>query len=150
MRAVSFACLLLSAAADLRSTIYEAVIARSGLKSDCARFAALFAADAVYESPVGAGGVVGPAAIAQQCEEFNDLIGVDGSGWYPGPFFSSANRSAFTLQIRTVSVGGCKVDINGIVSIHYDAAGTGLLTSWQHHYDNVWDDVTLHGKCTPM
>ena len=152
MRAAVSALLLLTAAADLRSTIYEAIISRSGLKSDCARFSALFSTDAVYESPVGAGGVVGRAAIAQQCEAFNDIIGVDGSGWYPGAFFSSNNRSAFTLQIRTVSIGGCKVDLQGIVTIQYADAGdgTGFLTSWQHHYDNVWDDVTINGKCAAM
>lgn len=150
MRVVFFVGLLLAASADLRSTIYAAVVSRSGLKSDCASFSALFTTDATYESPVGAGGVVGRAAIAQQCEAFNALIGVDGSGWYPGPFFSSNNRSAFTLQIRTVSVGGCKVDLNGIVSVHYDADGTGLLTSWEHHYDSVWDNVTLNGKCSAM
>ena len=135
--------------ADLRSTIYAAVVARSGLQSNCSAFSSLFTPGGQYESPVGSGGVVGPAAIARECEAFNSLIGVDGSGWYPGPFFSSSNRSAFTLQIRTVGVGGCKVDLNGIVSIHYDTAAD-KLSSWQHHYDAVWDDVTLHGKCTAM
>ena len=150
MRGLAFAVaatLLSHASADLRSTIYAAVVARSGLQSDCIAFSSLFSANAVYESPVGAGAVVGPDAIRTACDAFNSLIGSAGSGWYPGPFFSSTNRSAFTLQIRTVSVGGCKVDLNGIVTVQSD--GTHL-TSWQHHYDDVWDAVTLNGKFAAM
>ena len=109
-------------------------------------FASLFTPDGAYESPVGAGGVTGRAAISAECDKFNLFVGVDGAGYYPGPFFSSNNRSAFTLQIRTVSTGGCKVDLNGIVSVHYDEA-TDKLSSWQHHYDAVWDAVTLTGRC---
>ena len=140
------ACVCGLAAADLRSIIYESVIARSGLQSNCSHFSALFTPGARYESPVGAGGVVGRAAIAAQCEAFNQFIGVDGAGFYPGPFFSSNNRSAFTLQIRTVTPGGCKADVNGIVTIDYDEAAN-QLSSWQHHYDAVWDAVVLNGVC---
>ena len=145
-RGLALLCLAHAASADLRSTIYASVVARSGLKSNCSLFASLFTPDGSYESPVGAGGVTGRAAISAECERFNAYVGVDGAGYYPGPFFSSNNRSAFTLQIRTVSTGGCKVDLNGIVSIHYDEA-TDKLSSWQHHYDAVWDAVTLTGRC---
>jgi hypothetical protein len=64
----------------------------------------------VYESPVGSGWKVGPAAIEADCEAWNALIGPQGNGWYPGALYSSelGNRTSFTLQIRTVSKGGCK------------------------------------------
>ena len=40
----------------------------------------MFDADGVYESPVGSGWKVGPAAIAADCEAWNSLIGPQGNG----------------------------------------------------------------------
>lgn len=68
------ALLLAPARGDMRSSVFAAVVARSGQSSDCAAFSSLFAADASYESPVGAGAVRGPAAIAAQCEAWNELV----------------------------------------------------------------------------
>lgn len=133
-------------AADLRSTIYSSIIARSGLQSNCSAFSALFTPDGVYESPVGAGAVTGRAAIAAACEQFNALIGPAGSGWYPGSLFSSTNRSAFELQVRMVSRGGCKVDLRGIATVHFDTAAE-QLTSFEYHYDGVWEQPDLSGTC---
>ena len=98
------------AAADMRSAVFAAVVARSGQTSNCSLFSSMFAPDGVYESPVGSGWKVGPAAIEADCEAWNALIGPQGNGWYPGALYSSelGNRTSFTLQIRTVSKGGCK------------------------------------------
>ena len=98
------------AAADMRSAVFAAVVARSGETSNCSLFSSMFAPDGVYESPVGSGWKVGPAAIEADCEAWNALIGPQGNGWYPGALYSSelGNRTSFTLQIRTVSKGGCK------------------------------------------
>jgi hypothetical protein len=52
----------------------------------------------------------------------------------------------FLLQIRTVNIGGCKVDINGIVSLGYDPV-QNLFTRWDFHYDDVWENRSLYGKC---
>jgi hypothetical protein len=122
------------ASADMRSSVFAAVVARSGVASDCSAFANLFTADALYESPVGAGAVRGPTAIVTECEAWNKLVNpATGNGcvrerrqprdglhrqlphlttatcvcrWYPGPLFSSDNRTSFALQVRTVSLGG--------------------------------------------
>ena len=50
------------------------------------------------------------------------------------------------MQIRTVNVGGCKVDLNGIVSLGFDPA-LELFTHWDFHYDDVWENRALYGKC---
>ena len=109
----------------------------------------MFSADGVYESPVGSGWKVGPAAIEADCEAWNALIGPEGNGWYPGALFSSelGNRTSFTLQIRTVSKGGCKTDIHGIVTVEFDTAAQTFLR-WFHYYDSVWDARDLYGTCT--
>ena len=141
LRALALLACAAAAAADMRSTVFAAIIARSGETSNCSLFSSMFAADGVYESPVGSGWKVGPAAVAADCEAWNSLIGPEGNGWCeetspprrvspapplahrripptpqsadPGALYSSSlgNRTSFTLQIRTVSKGGCKTDI---------------------------------------
>jgi hypothetical protein len=76
-RAVSaalFALLAALARADMRSTVFSALVARSGQSSNCAAFSNLFSAVGKYESPVGSGAVVGPTAIAGACESWNKLV----------------------------------------------------------------------------
>lgn len=55
-------------------------------------------------------------------------------------------RALRRSQIRTVNTGGCKVDLQGIVSLGYDPAAN-LFTRWDFHYDYVWENRTLYGKC---
>jgi len=62
------------ALADLRSLIYSAIESRSGAPANCSAFAAMFTAQGVYESPVGSGPVVGPAAIRATCHTWNANI----------------------------------------------------------------------------
>lgn len=62
------------ALADLRSLIYSAIESRSGAPANCSAFAALFSAQGVFESPVGSGPVVGPAAIRATCDTWNANI----------------------------------------------------------------------------
>ena len=64
--------------ASQRSIIYDAMVARSGVKSNCSTFSSLFAADGTYESPAGEGLATGVAAIAAACEAFNARIGPQG------------------------------------------------------------------------
>ena len=64
----------------------------------------------------------------------------------PGALFSSSNETSFTLQIRTVSIGGCKTDIHGIVHVAYDTASEKILR-WRHYWDAVWDNRDLLGSC---
>ena len=139
-----------SARADLRSTVYASVVARSGLKSNCSAFAALFADGATYEMPVGAPPAVGRPAIVAACEEFNtDVVGAAGSGWYPGALFSSSagDKTTFQLQVRTVGVKGCKVDINGIVVLSLDPVKS-LITRFEYFYDSEWNAPDINGSCT--
>jgi len=70
----------LVALADMRGAVFAAIVARSGQTSNCSSFSAMFAPDGVYESPVGSGWKVGPAAIAADCEAWNALIGPQGNG----------------------------------------------------------------------
>lgn len=148
--AVTLALFLTSqtASADMRSSVFAAIVSRSGEVSNCSLFSSMFTADGVYESPVGSGWKVGPAAIESDCNVWNSLIGPQGNGWYPGALYSSesGNRTAFTLQIRTVSKGGCKTDIHGIVNVEYDIA-SDKIGRWFHFYDSVWDNRDLYGTC---
>jgi hypothetical protein len=138
-----------TASADMRSSVFAAIVARSGQVSNCSLFASMFTPDGVYESPVGSGWIIGPSAIEANCNVWNTLIGPQGNGWYPGALFSSesGNRTAFTLQIRTVSKGGCKTDIHGIVNVEYDIA-SDKIGRWFHFYDSVWDNRDLYGTCS--
>ena len=81
LRAFALLACAAAAAADMRSTVFAAIIARSGETSNCSLFSSMFAADGVYESPVGSGWKVGPAAVAADCEMWNSLIGPEGNGW---------------------------------------------------------------------
>ena len=148
---ICLAFLLLTnfASADMRSSVFAAIVARSGQISNCSLFSSMFLPDGIYESPVGSGWKIGPAAIQADCEVWNSLIGPQGNGWYPGALFSSesGNRTSFTLQIRTVSKGGCKTDIHGIVNVEYDIAND-KFGRWFHYYDSVWDHQDLYGTCT--
>ena len=53
----------LAASADMRSAVFAAIVARSGVTSNCSAFSSMFAADGVYESPVGSGWKVGAVSV---------------------------------------------------------------------------------------
>ena len=134
------------AAGSMRAMVYAAAVARSGQTSDCAAFSALFAADGVYEAPMGTAPAIGPAAIAAACEGWNAQLGPQGNGWYPGELFSSPNRTSFALHIRAVGAGGCSTSVQGIVHLAYDAAADAIL-KWEHFYDADYVTPMLAGKC---
>ncbi len=133
--------------AGIRAMVYSAVVSRSGAKSDCATFSSLFAADGVYESPVGSQPAVGPSAIAAACGQWNALLGPQGNGWYPTDLYNANNRTAFALHIRAVSAGECAVDLHSIVTMVYDVVADKIL-QWNHYYDSDFVGPNLLGTCT--
>ncbi len=96
---IACAAAIVVASADMRSTVYEAIVARSGARSDCNKFSSLFSSNATYQSPVGGNIATGQPLILEACEQWNSILGKDGNGWYPGDLWNAPGRTAFTLRI---------------------------------------------------
>jgi len=132
--------------ASMRSTIYAAMVARSGVASDCQTFASLFSSEAVYSSPVGSQPARGPDEIFSQCQAWNSLLGPQGNGWYPQDLWSGGNMIATQLRIRAVSTNGCTIDLQGILQVGFNTSN-GLINEWLHFYDSDWNGPQLYGQC---
>ncbi|CAF1675229.1 unnamed protein product, partial [Didymodactylos carnosus] len=94
--------------------------ARSGVKSNCSLWTSLFADNGVVNSPVGDTPIVGTEAIRRHCDQWNQLLGPQGNGWYPHDLWSGNNMVAFTATIRAVNEGGCTVNLQGIITLEFN------------------------------
>ncbi|UJR25080.1 hypothetical protein I4U23_006440 [Adineta vaga] len=131
--------------ADLRSTVYGLVEARSGVKSNCSLWTSYFAANGVVRSPVGSAPIVGTDAIQKHCDAWNQILGPQGNGWYPMELWSGNMETAFEATIRAVSKGGCQINWRGIITIKFD--NMLKITEWSHYYDDDFMAPQLKGKC---
>ena len=64
-----------------------------------------------------------------------------------GDLWNAPGRTAFTLRVRAVSAGGCKIDQQGIVQMDFDVA-TATITKWDHFWDSDWNGPEFSGTCT--
>jgi len=131
--------------ADLRSTVYELVEARSGAKSNCSQWTSHFAANGTVRSPVGSTPIVGRDGIQKHCDSWNQLLGPQGNGWYPMELWSSDTETAFQATVRAVNKGGCQITLHGIIVIKFNSMLQ--VSEWNHYYDADYMTPQLQGKC---